>query len=77
MQDNVVTITLLHAILKNQQAITDALSDVADYLALPTQCSGLATASHVRESLRQIQENRTVVGRCITEIMGEGTAEVR
>lgn len=58
--------TLLHAILKNQQALAEALCGVANWI----EEKGSPLEAHsVRESLHLIEENRTVIGRCISELI--------
>lgn len=69
MQDNVITTTLLHAILKNQHAIADALADVANWIENAEQLGRTSVVANVRESLRSVDENRAVIGRCISELM--------
>jgi hypothetical protein len=66
MNKNDITPTLLHAILKNQHALSDSLAVIANWLE--DKGSPLEAYS-VRESLLLIEENRTVIGRCIGELM--------
>ncbi len=70
MRDNVVTTTLLHAILHNQHAITDALSGMADWLENTRQIGGDTAVCNVRQALKSVDDNRAVIGKCISEIMG-------
>lgn len=69
MQNNPVTTTLLHTILKNQHAITDALSALAAWAELLDGASGAEVAESVRHSLKAVDETRAVIGQCISELM--------
>jgi hypothetical protein len=69
MQDNTVTTTLLHAILKNQHAITDALLTLADFVEKLEQQGSGVVAQAVRRSVQTVDDSKLVVGLCISELM--------
>lgn len=69
MQNDPVTTTLLHTILKNQHAIIDALSALADWAELLEGANGAEVAETVRYSLKAVDETRAVIGQCIRELM--------
>lgn len=69
MLNHSASTTLLHATLKNQHAITDALSILADWVAHPSGHEGCDVAERVRGSLRSIEENRALIGLSINELM--------
>jgi hypothetical protein len=66
MQNSEVTPTLLHAMLKNQAALADALQGIANWIE---DQNGSVVAFSVRESLRSIDENRRIIGSCISQLM--------
>ncbi|SEJ80803.1 hypothetical protein [Pseudomonas sp. NFR16] len=66
MQNSEITPTLLHAMLKNQSALTDALQGIANWIE---DQNGSVVAFSVRESLRSIEENRKIIGTCISQLM--------
>jgi hypothetical protein len=69
MQNNPVTTTLLHAILKNQHAIADALGTLADWAQVLEMHDGVCVADSVRQSLRVVDDSRGIIGQCISELM--------
>lgn len=56
-------------ILGNQLAIVDAVSKLADWVGRLENLDGGAIAASVRASLRSVEANKAVVGRCINELM--------
>jgi hypothetical protein len=69
MQNNPITTTLLHTILKNQHAITDALVKIADWVEVAENNDAKAVAHSVRRSLKGVDDSRIILGQCISEIM--------
>lgn len=66
MTDNETTSTLLHALLRNQRALADALHGIADWLDEQDETNH---ATAVRDQLSQLDDNRMIIGECIKELM--------
>jgi hypothetical protein len=69
MQNDPITTTLLHTILKNQHAIADALCKLADWAEVVETNNGVAVASSVRQTLEAVDDSRGIIGQCISELM--------
>lgn len=69
MQNTPATTTLLHNLLKNQHAITDALSKLADWVEEGENQDRIAVARSVRESVQSVHDSRRIIGQCISELM--------
>lgn len=69
MQNTPATTTLLHTLLKNQHAMTDALLKLADWAEEGETQRGFAVALSVRESVKSVEDNRRLIGQCISELM--------
>ncbi|MGH8417761.1 MAG: hypothetical protein ACRER8_10840 [Pseudomonas sp.] len=69
MQNTPATTTLLHALLKNQRAMTDALSKLADWAEEGENGNGAAVAKSIRESVKCVDDSQRLLGQCISELM--------
>ncbi|WP_110949203.1 hypothetical protein [Pseudomonas bohemica] len=58
--------TLLHAMLSNQHAISDALITIATWI---DEQDSPVVAQSVRESLDAVEANRKLIGSCIGRLM--------
>jgi hypothetical protein len=72
MPNHSATTTLLHVLIKNQQTIAAALSDLVDCLERSETGELETTAARVRHSLRSVEESQAVVGKCLVEVMRGG-----